>query len=225
MMAISCRLIASGLMMVVLAFGACTNEQDGPSATTPEKAVMEPNSDSTAAPQPALAMNADEEVLPQSGWQADAPTRPVPEKQAATEKKLPPLTAAEQARYDRVARTLVGSLNAHDSKTYRDLFTDEAWENAIDWYRDMFAVQLMRFGKIERAYAPNRGMIRVGKMGIGGDARGGASFVAIFEDQVGGVFSIELNDKDQIVHSSVFIKQEIAAFDGWDAKPIYELPD
>jgi hypothetical protein len=212
-------------MMILLAFGACTNEQDGTSAATPEKAVVEPDSDATAAPQPAFAMNADAEVVPQSGWQADPPTRQVLKKQGATEKELPPLTAVEQARYDRVARTLVESLNAHDKKTYRSLFTDEAWGNAIDWYREMFATQLMSFGKIERAYAPRRGIVRVGKMGIGGDARGGASFVAIFEDQVGGVFSIELNDKDQIVHSSVFIKQELAAFDGWEAKPIYELPD
>lgn len=218
------RTFASVLFPAVLAIAACTQERNESSARAPEKAAVEPSSHADEAQQPVFAMKADDVKSPQTGWQSDAPS-PVIKRGETPKKELPPLSAAEQARYDRVARTLVESLNAHDTKTYRGLFTDEAWANAIDWYRDMFAVQLMRFGKIERAYAPNRGIVRVGKMGIGGDARNGASFVAIFEDQVGGVFSIELNDQDQIVHSSIFIKQEIAAFDGWDAKPIYELPD
>ena len=225
MKSVGFRALASGLFLAAMAQGACTQERSESSASAPEKAAVDPSSHADEGRQPVFAMKAEAVKSPQTGWQSDAPTRPAIKKGESPKDELPPLTAAEQVRYDRVARTLVTALNAHDKTTYRKLFTDDAWENAIDWYRDMFAVQLMRFGKIERAYSPSRGIVRVGKMGIGGDARNGASFVAIFEDQVGGVFSIELNDKDQIVHSSIFIKQEIAAFDGWDAKPIYELPD
>ncbi len=129
---------------------------------------------------------------------------------------------SEQKRYDRVALRLVQAINGRDQRAYRSLFTDEAWSDAIDWWREMFVKQVLKFGKIERAYPPQRGTIRFGKMGMGGDERNGASFVAIFGNKAGGLFSFELNDKDKIVYTSVFIKEELAQYDKWNAKPIFE---
>lgn len=158
-----------------------------------------------------------------SAWRADSVAKlPEDRKKDATRPKAVPLTQADQERYDRAARKLVEAINSHDKKAYRDLHTDEAWTNAIDWWRDMFAAQVLRFGPIQRAYQPQRGMVRAGKIGMGGDERNGASFVVIFGKKVGGLFSFELNDNDKITHTSVFIKEELAGFNGWNAKLIYE---
>lgn len=159
---------------------------------------------------------------PSVGWEAGS--APASERKSKDTKppEPPALTKAEQARYDAVARKLVAAINDRDKKAYRALHTDEAWANAIDWWRDMFTAQVLRFGPIQRAYPPQRGMIRFGKMGMGGDARNGASFVVIFEKKVGGLFSIELNDEDKIVHTSVFIKEELGQYEGLGAKPVYE---
>lgn len=218
------RLASSCVACFALCHAACekggTNPQSTAVATNGREIETSP---SQSQPSGKIKQTNGSDSVP-NDWQADtsAPA-PVLKKAGHSKKELPPLTPEEQSRYDRIAVKLIESINAHDKATYRALFTDEAWENAIDWYREMFAVQLMRFGKIERAFPPQRGKVRVGKLGIGGDARNGASFVAIFEDQIGGLFSIELNDQDQIVHSSIFIKQELAHFDDWDAKPIFRL--
>lgn len=214
MKSLNCPLIVRLLLAGAIALPGCANDV----ANSNDSTTAAEGSSKSAAFQPAP------EGAKTSGWQS-APSSPSSDsrKTEGRPEDKPPLTKAEQARYDRVTRALVEALNTGDKKGYRDLFTDEGWENAIDWYRDMFAVQLMRFGKIERAFPPQRGIVRVGKMGFGGDARNGATFVAIFEDQVGGLFSIELNDQDRIVHSSVFIKHELASFSDWDVEPIYEL--
>lgn len=139
---------------------------------------------------------------------------PVGEPAAAT-----PLTKEEQTRYDAVAAALVKAMNAEDRKAYRALHTDEAWESTIDWWRDMFAAQRAKFGPIVLAYPCTRETLRFGKMGFRGE---GTTFVAIFEEKVGGAFSFEINADNKITSTSVFIKEEMASYDGGGAKPIYE---
>lgn len=138
---------------------------------------------------------------------------------AAAAAPLPPLTKEEQVRYDRVAAALVTAINAEDRKAYRALHTDEAWESAIDWWRDMFAAQCAKFGPMVKAYPCTRETLRFGKMGFRGE---GTSFVAIFEEKVGAALTFELNADNKITRTSVFIKEELRHYEAGDAKPIYE---
>ena len=74
----------------------------------------------------------------------------------------------------------------------------------------MFEEQLELFGKIEKAYAPQRGFTRVGKIGVrGSEEHGGATFIIKFEEPIGGALTFRLDDKGQIVATDVFIKREI----------------
>lgn len=138
---------------------------------------------------------------------------------AAAAAPLPPLTKEEQARYDAVATKLVTAINAEDRNAFRALHTDEAWEAAIDWWRDMFAVQRAKFGPIVKAYPCTRETLRFGKMGFRGE---GTSFVAIFEEKVGAALTFELNADNKITSTSVFIKEELRSYEAGDVKPIYE---
>lgn len=138
---------------------------------------------------------------------------------AAAPAPLPPLTKEEQVRYDAVAAALVTAINAEDRKAYRALHTDEAWESAIDWWRDMFAVQRAKFGPMVKAYPCTRETLRFGKMGFRGE---GTSFVVIFEEKVGAALSFELNVDNKITRTSVFIKEELRSYEAGEVKPIYE---
>lgn len=138
---------------------------------------------------------------------------------AAAAAPLPPLTEDEQARYDAVAAALVTAINAEDRKAYRALHTDEAWEAAIDWWRDMFAAQCAKYGPVVKAYPCTRETLRFGKMGFRGE---GTSFVAIFEEKVGAALTFELNADNKIISTSVFIKEELRGYEAGDLKPIYE---
>lgn len=217
MRSIGLKLAGLVVLSASAAMPACNRQENEPASDAQEQAR---SSDATdKLPTPAL-----EAAGPQvEGWSAGpASAAPTPRQGDSTKPEPKPLTREEQLRYNRVARMLVEAINSKDKKTYRGLHTDEGWAGAIDWWQDMFARQTMRFGKIERAYAPRRGITRVGKMGFGGDARNGASFLAIFEDQVGGIFSFELNDEDKIRHTSVFIKEELASYQDFGEKPIYD---
>ncbi len=135
-----------------------------------------------------------------------------------------PLTEEERERYSRVARKLVMYVNDENEDEYRKLFTDEGWDQAFDWFKDMFAEQITHFGRIDRAYAPQRGMFKFGSATVGGDAgESGASFVVLFEDPAGGLISFELNDDDEIIHTSVYVSAALAVFDAGDEEPIYQL--
>lgn len=133
-----------------------------------------------------------------------------------------PLSQQEQARYDAVALALTRALNAEDNAAYRALHTDAGWNEAIDWWRDMFAAQRARFGPIVRVYPCVRGVVRFGRMGYRGDLPSGATFVVRFEETCGGALSIQINAEGKIEKSSVFIKEELVDYDAAGAKPIYE---
>lgn len=134
----------------------------------------------------------------------------------------PPLTADEQKRYDAVALALLRALEKEDKVAYRALHTDAAWNDAIDWWRDLFAAQRASFGPIVRGYPCARGLIRFGKLGYRSELANGAICVVRFEDKVGGAFSFELDKDGKIARTSVFIKEELAQYDPKDVKPIYE---
>ncbi len=140
-----------------------------------------------------------------SGWSADPNAGEAAPKGSM---EAPGLTAAEQKRYDAVGLALVKTLNAGDKEAYRKLFTDEAWGSAIPWWRDMFAVQMKRFGKIEKAWAPKRGIIVVGKIGVNGEGEG-AGMLVKFEEPAGGLLTFTLDDHDRIAATRVFVKEEL----------------
>ncbi|MFN0136678.1 MAG: hypothetical protein ACKVS9_11250 [Phycisphaerae bacterium] len=132
------------------------------------------------------------------------------------------LSADEQARFDAAAVAWLRALNADDKAAYRALHSDDGWTKSIDWWQNMFTAQRAKFGAITRAYPCTRAVIRFGGFGFQcKDVPGGVSFVAIFEENVGGVFTFSLDATGKISGSSVFIKEEIASYDGGAAKPIY----
>lgn len=132
------------------------------------------------------------------------------------------LSADEQARFDAAAVAWLRALNADDKAAYRALHSDEGWNKSIDWWQNMFTAQRAKFGAITRAYPCTRAVIRFGKFGFQcKDVPDGVSFVAIFEENVGGVFTFSLDATGKISGSSVFIKEEIASYDGGGAKVIY----
>jgi len=120
----------------------------------------------------------------------------------------PGLTEAMQKRYNAVGLALVKAINAGDKSAYRALFTDEGWDSAMEWWRDMFAVQVKRFGRIEKAWAPTRGVIVVGRIGVSGQGDG-AGMLVRFEEPAGGLLTFTLDDTDHIVATTVFIKEEL----------------
>jgi len=155
----------------------------------------------TTAP---VAMAAFEEQNP-SGRSSD-PNAPG----AAPKRSMdgPELTEAQQKRYNAVGLALIRAIDAGDKSAYRALFTDEGWNSAMEWWRDMFAVQIKRFGGIEKAWAPTRGVIVVGRIGVSG--RGdGAGMLVKFEEPAGGLLTFTLDDTDRIVATNVFIKEEL----------------
>jgi len=120
----------------------------------------------------------------------------------------PGLTEAQQRRYNAVGLALVKAINAGDTASYRALFTDEGWSSAIDWWRDMFARQTKLFGRIEKAWAPIRGVVVVGKIGVRGDGNG-AGMLVKFEQPAGGLLTFTLDDTDRISATNVFVKEEL----------------
>ncbi len=136
----------------------------------------------------------------------------------------PAFTAEELQRYTEVATKLITTLNNEDRQAYRALFTDQAWESAIPWFREMFTTQLSSFGRIQTAYAPRRGLVRISeKMAFRGGGDKSVTIMVKFENGMGGAISFELNAGNKIVSSNVFIKQELAAFVDKTATPIFEL--
>jgi len=127
--------------------------------------------------------------------------------------EIPPLSESDQRRYDEVALALVKAINSRDRETYRGLHTEEGWSTAIDWWRELFAGQIERFGKIEKAWAPGRGFIRIGKMGVRGTEGDGATFLVKFEEPVGGALTFELNEAGKIVATDVFVKKELGYYE------------
>jgi len=151
---------------------------------------------------------------PKPGAAAAVPPERLPE--------FPPFTETEQNRYNAIARTLVESINRGDRETYRGLFTDAGWEQSIDWWHDMFAAQTARFGKIAKAWAPQRGIVRAGKLGAGNDW-GGAALMVHFEEPVGGVLTIHLDDSGKIARTDVFIQRGLGAQEPEGIELIYRL--
>jgi hypothetical protein len=137
-------------------------------------------------------------------------------------REVPQLEPELQRRYDAVAAALVTAINARDAESYRALHTDAAWETAIPWWREMFPEQLEAFGGIVRAWAPRRGLIKLGKVGFRGDEGNGATFVVRFEEPAGGALSFELNADGKIVRTSVMIGRQLGLYEADDAEPIYE---
>jgi thiol-disulfide isomerase/thioredoxin len=134
------------------------------------------------------------------------------------------LTVEELARYTEVAKQLITAINNEDKQVYRALFTDDAWESAIPWFRDMFAVQISSFGRIQTAYAPRRGLVRISEqMAFRGGSDQSATIMVKFENGMGGALSFELNSENKIISSNVFIKQELSAFADRNSAPVFEL--
>ena len=153
---------------------------------------------------PQTTVAAPEEEKP-SGWSSDPNAGDAAPKKSM---EAPGLSAEQQKRYDAVGLALVKAINAGDKEAYRKLFTDEAWDSAIPWWRDMFAVQVKRFGRIEKAWAPKRGIIVVGKIGVNGEGEG-AGMLVKFEEPAGGLLTFTLDDKDRIAATRVFVKEEL----------------
>jgi hypothetical protein len=155
-----------------------------------------------------------------SGWEeskAEPEAKPAPFEGADASD----LSEKDQARYNRVARLLVEAINRGDRETYRSLFTDAGWESSIDWWRDMFVDQIENFGPIDRAWAPRPGVIRVGKLGAG-NTWGGVGILVRFEEPVGGVLTVSLDDQDRITRTDVMIHRGLAAQVPEDSEMVYE---
>lgn len=226
------RSFASGLitLLILAALPACNqrNSDPGAAAKAPPAEEHVTNRQTVADPLSPPESNAttDPRHLPGDGWKDKAQASAGGSASEPPARNEPvPLTQKEQVRYNRVARRLVEAINKQDKPAYRGLHTDEGWAGAIDWWQDMFSRQILRFGRIERAYPPRRGVFRVGNMGMGGDERNGATFLVIFEDQVGGLLSFELNSEDKITHTSVFIKEELAAHPDLGQEPLYKIAE
>lgn len=228
----SAEFIMTGLSVLLpfAASPACNQNRGAPSsAAGSRQAETKPTDRQSVADSPAAQeghAHTHPRRMPGDGWKETAPGAEdggVPRTPERDEPKA--LTRQEQLRYNRVARRLVEAINAQDKPTYRSLHTDKGWAGAIDWWQDMFSRQILRFGRIERAYPPKRGLFRVGNMGMGGDARNGATFLVVFQDQVGGLLSFELNDQDKIIHTSVFIKEELAAHPDLGQEPLYQIDE
>ncbi|UCG51317.1 MAG: trypsin-like serine protease [Candidatus Latescibacterota bacterium] len=143
-------------------------------------------------------------------------TEPVPDEQ--------PLTDEDSLRYTEVAKALVQAIVDGDGNAYRDLHTEQGWTNAIDWWRDMLAVQIEGYGPIVRAYPPRRGPTKLGDVVFRGDHGSGATFMVIFEKGAGAALSFELNQEDKIVKTSIFVKRELASFErSTDLTPFYSI--
>jgi thiol-disulfide isomerase/thioredoxin len=146
--------------------------------------------------------------------------RPGPEG-AADDK---PLTGDELVRYTLVGQKLVKAINSEDREAYRALFTDEAWESAIPWWREMFSSQISSFGRIETAFSPRRGTVRIGeKMSYSAESENGATLMVRFEEQAGGALTFELNADNLIISSNVYISREMAQYNDSSAAPIFQL--
>ncbi len=199
-------------------FEAESQSVEAPSEKGPEASVPTPTPE--AAPPiegPQFQMKAGDAAA--GGWQTQSEESPADLAEAQ------PLSDAERARYSQVATELVRAINDENREAYRALHTDEAWESAIPWWRDMFPLQISRFGRIAKAYAPVRGMIRFGGMGFQGGEGEMATVVVRFEEPTGGALSFEIDDANKITKTSVFIKEELAHYspEGKDAELIYEL--
>lgn len=141
-------------------------------------------------------------------------------------KGVTPMTQAELDRYARVAVALVTAINAEDRAAYRELHTDEGWRTAIDWWQNMFAMQTSKFGRIDRAWPPTRGVVRVGGLGFrGNEGDAGATVMVRFEDGVGGALTFVLDEHDKIASTSVFIKEELGHYAPDGVQPIYPTAD
>lgn len=148
-----------------------------------------------------------------------------PESAEQIEKDVKPLTDAERERYKQVAVALVTAINAEDRNAYRALHTDKGWNTAIDWWKNMFALQTSKWGRINRAWPPTRGIVRVGGLGFRGDeGASGATVMIHFEDGPGGALTFSLDPSGKIDHTSVFLKEELGHYAPAGVKPIYELP-
>jgi hypothetical protein len=142
----------------------------------------------------------------------------------ALAKGAEPLSEADRERYTRVAASLVTAINAEDRVAYRALHTDEGWNTAIDWWQNMFAMQTSKWGRIDRAWPPTRGVIRVGGIGFRGDeGERGATVMIHFEEGVGGALTFALDENDKIRSTSVFIKEELGDYAPAGVTPIFEL--
>lgn len=139
--------------------------------------------------------------------------------------EFPALADSERVQYTAVGLALVQTINAGDEETYRQLFTDEGWESAIDWWRDMFALQKEKFGLIERAYEPRRGYIRVGKLAYLGEVKDGATMLVTFEEPKGGALNFKLDESGKIIQTDVFIHTNFAISEPEELPLIYALKD
>jgi hypothetical protein len=139
--------------------------------------------------------------------------------------EFPALSDSERVQYTAVGLALVQTINAGDEETYRQLFTDEGWESAIDWWREMFALQKEKFGLIEKAYEPCRGYIRVGKLAYLGEVKDGVTMLVIFEEPKGGALNFRLDESGKITQTDVFIHTSFTASEPEELKPIYALKD
>jgi len=113
------------------------------------------------------------------------------------ERNTTPLTEAERDRYDRVTVAFVRAVNTGDRKAYRALLTDDGWESSIPWFKDMFRVQINKFGFVETVYATTHAVHHFGGRGVGAEHMDGDAFAVDSEDPFGGVLAIELDKENQ----------------------------
>lgn len=229
--------IRHAAFVVLLAVAACS---DG------GERVATDDASATAVPAPSADMHSAAEPPPPAGDAADrspAPAGKAPPSESSDRPQMnfesdpaaasrdalatgaEPLSQTDRERYTRVGVALVTAINAEDRDAYRALHSDEGWNTAIDWWQNMFAMQTGRWGRIDRAWPPTRGVIRVGGMGFrGSEGEGGATVMIRFEEGVGGALTFALDENDKIRSTSVFIKEELGQYAPADATPVYELP-
>lgn len=142
------------------------------------------------------------------------------------DKEVPQLSPADQQRYNEVAVKLVMAINDEDSAAYRALFTDQCWKESIAWWREMFAAQTSRYGRIARAFAPHRGFLKFGGMAFRGDLGDNEATIVIhFEEPFGAALTIALNEEGLISRTNIYAKQELAFLDPGEDKVIFKLDE
>lgn len=121
-----------------------------------------------------------------------------------------PFDSTTTILYLRTGRALAKAVARGDSVAFRALYADSAWDQADDWTRAMLANQKRKFGPVVSAHGLFRGVIRMGRQGVGLPPRG-AAILLRFRDGGAASMSITVGADGRITTSSLWVAVELAA--------------